>query len=100
MARGWRDRWYEVIFEADTPAGKLFDVVLLVAIFLSVLTVTLESVAGIRARHAGTLIAVEWIFTILFTIEYVAATGCAYRTGPLHYARSFFGIVDLRSDPA
>jgi len=89
----WRERCYEIIFEADTPAGKLFDVALLVAILLSVLVVMLESVESIRDDHGKALVAAEWFFTILFTIEYAMRLICAPR--PLRYARSFFGIVDL-----
>ncbi len=91
--RSWRERWYEVIFEADTPAGKLFDVVLLIAILLSVLVVTLESVASIRDRYDTWLVRAEWFFTILFTLEYAARVVCAPR--PWRYVVSFFGVVDL-----
>ena len=63
----WRDRWYEVIFEADTPGGKLFDVLLLVAILLSVLVVMFESVEDIRQHYGRQLVRAEWFFTILFT---------------------------------
>lgn len=91
--RTWRERWYEIIFEADTPAGKLFDVLLLVAILLSVLVVMCESVESIRDEHGNFLVAAEWFFTVLFTIEYVARIVCAHR--PLRYIFSFYGIVDL-----
>jgi voltage-gated potassium channel len=91
--RTWRERWYEVIFEADTPAGKLFDVLLLGAILLSVLVVMLESVASIRDRHGTLLVRAEWFFTILFTLEYVARLACAPR--PWRYVVSFYGVVDL-----
>lgn len=89
----WRQRLQVVIFEADTPAGKAFDVALIVCIALSILAVTLESVAGIRARHGRLLLTIEWIFTLLFTVEYVLRL--AVVTRPLRYARSFFGAVDL-----
>jgi len=92
-AKSWRDRWYEVIFEADTRAGKAFDVVLLIAIFLSVLTVILESVPTIQSAHRVFLVRAEWFFTVLFTAEYVARIACAPRR--MQYARSFYGIVDL-----
>ena len=82
-----------MIFEADTPAGKAFDVALLLAIVLSVVAVMLESVAGIRAAHGRFLVVVEWIFTILFSVEYGLRLVSVSR--PLRYARSFFGIVDL-----
>ena len=89
----WQEHLHEVIFEADTPAGKLFDVTLLVLICVSVLAVILESVAGVRARYGAMLQAVEWIFTILFTAEYILRLLCVRR--PLNYARSFLGLVDL-----
>jgi len=89
----WRERTRIVIFEADTPAGKAFDVALLVAIVASVLSVILESVASIRAEHARVLDVAEWTFTILFTVEYVLRLVCVPR--PASYAGSFFGIVDL-----
>ncbi len=90
---GIRARIHEIIFEADTPAGKMFDIALLVAIVLSVAAVLLESVSGIRQRHGTALRAVEWFFTLLFTGEYLLRLACVGR--PLRYARSFFGIVDL-----
>ena len=89
----WRERLRVVIFEADTPAGKAFDVILLVSILASVLAVMLESVASIRAEYEPILVAVEWVFTILFTIEYVLRLACV--PIPWHYAKSFFGVVDL-----
>ncbi len=89
----WREHWYEVIFEADTPAGKLFDVLLLIAILLSVLVVMCESVDSIRQRYPKLLISAEWFFTVLFTIEYGVRILCARR--PLRYIFSFYGIVDL-----
>ncbi|HSB51642.1 MAG TPA: ion transporter, partial [Dissulfurispiraceae bacterium] len=67
----WREKTYEVIFGHDTPAGKAFDVVLIVAILTSVAFVMLDSVAEIRRAHGGTLEAAEWFITVLFTIEYV-----------------------------
>lgn len=89
----WRERLHEVIFEADTPQGRTFDVVLLACIVASVAAVLLESVASIRTRWGGTLRAAEWAFTILFTIEYALRIVSVRR--PLAYALSFFGIVDL-----
>ena len=90
---GFRHRLHEIIFEADTPAGKLFDVVLLWAIVLSVVTVLLESVAPLRERHGEALRALEWFFTALFTVEYALRLVSVLK--PLRYARSFFGLVDL-----
>ncbi len=90
---GWRLKLYVIIFESDTPVGKAFDVTLIWVILASVLAVMLESVAGIRARYGALLYAAEWVFTILFTIEYVLRLVCVGK--PLRYARSFFGVVDL-----
>lgn len=90
---GWRLRLHTVIFEADTPAGKLFDLVLLVAIGVSVLAVSLESMAEVRARHGLALRVLEWVLTVLFTVEYVLRLMAVKR--PLKYAGSFFGLVDL-----
>lgn len=90
---GWRRRGYVVIFEHDTPAGRVFDLVLLIAIALSVAVVMLESVAEVRHRYGAALYAAEWCFTVLFTVEYTLRLLCVRR--PLRYARSFFGVVDL-----
>jgi voltage-gated potassium channel len=92
-AGGWRARWHEVIFEADTPAGRWFDLGLLLAIVMSVVAVCLESVASIRAIHGVFLRSAEWVFTGLFTVEYVARLVSVRR--PLRYALSFYGLVDL-----
>ena len=91
----WRRRLHEIIFEADTPAGRLFDIVLIASILCSVLAVMLDSVAGIRAVYGGKLYAIEWFFTLLFTFEYLLRILCIGR--PLKYATSFFGVVDLLS---
>lgn len=89
----WRERVHEWIFEADTPAGKAFDIVLLITIFLSVVAVCLESVSSVALRYGPALRAIEWGFTLLFTAEYVLRLVAVRR--PLSYARSFYGIVDL-----
>ena len=89
----WRARMHEIIFEADTPTGKAFDVALLVAIVLSVLAVVLESVEAIDVRFGTLLRAAEWFFTVLFTIEYVLRLISVRR--PAAYAMSFLGVVDL-----
>ena len=91
--QSWRQILFEVIFEANTPAGKWFDIVLIACILLSVTTVMLDSVAGVRAEHSSLLYAAEWFFTILFTIEYILRLLCIGR--PARYAVSFFGVVDL-----
>jgi voltage-gated potassium channel len=89
----WRFRLHEVIFEADTPSGKAFDIVLLLSIGLSIFAVLLESVAGIRETYGPALRAVEWFFTILFTVEYLLRLLSVNR--PWRYAVSFYGVVDL-----
>lgn len=91
----WRHKLYIIIFEADTPAGKLFDLALIVAVLLSVLTVILDSVASIAQQYQTVLTALEWFFTLLFTVEYIARLSCVRH--PTRYARSFFGIIDLLS---
>ncbi len=88
-----RARLHEIIFEADTAGGRLFDVALIWSILLSVLAVMLDSVAGIRAQYGSFLYAAEWFFTILFTIEYLLRLSCIGR--PAKYATSFFGVIDL-----
>lgn len=89
----WRTRLYRIIFESDTPAGRGFDVTLIVVILLSVAVVMLESVASVRSRYGALLYVAEWVFTLLFTVEYVLRLLCVDR--PMRYARSFFGVVDL-----
>src|SRR3990170_672765 len=90
---GWRARLHQIIYEADTPAGKLFDALLISVILLSVLCVMLDSVAWISAGYGGALYAAEWFFTILFTIEYALRLVCVAR--PMKYAASFFGVIDI-----
>ncbi len=89
----WRQRLHEVIFEADTPVGKAFDVALLWLIVASVVVVMLTSVSEIDARYHSWLSTAEWAFTLLFTAEYALRLACV--RSPLRYARSFFGVVDL-----
>lgn len=89
----WRNKLRVIIFEADTPAGKAFDIALLVCIVLSVMAVVLESVGPIRSSHGVALRNVEWAFTVLFTIEFGLRLICVGR--PASYIFSFFGIVDL-----
>ncbi|MEN3291975.1 MAG: voltage-gated potassium channel [Burkholderiales bacterium] len=93
---GLRLRLYRVIFEADTEAGRRFDLFLIGIILLSVLVVMLESVHSVRSRRESIVLDVlEWTFTALFTLEYVARLVCVRH--PLRYATSFFGIIDLLS---
>ena len=88
-----KERLYIVIFEADTPAGKLFDVLLFIAIMTSVGLTMLSSVQSIREAHGPLLFSLNAAFTVAFTIEYILRLYCAPQ--PLRYARSFFGVVDL-----
>lgn len=88
-----RQRVYVAIFEAETRAGKAFDVCLLVAIVLSVVAVMLESVESIQSIHGAALRRLEWTLTALFTVEY--AIRLSVVGNPFRYARSFFGVVDL-----
>jgi len=89
----WRRQLHEIIFEAETPAGKAFDIALILSIFLSILVVMLESVSSIRAEYGTILNRLEWFFTFLFSLEYVLRLLSVER--PLRYATSFFGIVDI-----
>jgi voltage-gated potassium channel len=89
----WRNTLYTIIFESDTPAGKRFDEVLILTILLSVIVVMLDSVSDISASYGKLLHSLEWIFTILFTVEYFLRMICVGR--PIRYATSFFGIIDL-----
>ncbi|MDW7695698.1 ion transporter [Flammeovirgaceae bacterium SG7u.111] len=92
---GWRLKVHEIIFEADTFWGKTFDVVLLIAILLSVLVVSLESVEEIQDKYGEVLKITEWAFTIIFTIEFIARIMSV--TKPSKYVFSFFGLIDLLS---
>lgn len=92
---GWRLRLYTIIFEADTVAGRRFDLLLIAAILASILVVVLESVHAIAARHGRLIDTLEWTFTLLFTVEYLARLACVRY--PMRYATSFFGIIDLLS---
>lgn len=88
-----RERVHEIIFEADTPLGKLFDVALIVGIVLSVIAVMLDSVESVRTQYGAALSWLEWSFTIGFSIEYLVRLWCVPR--PWRYATSFFGVIDL-----
>ena len=91
----WRTKIYEVIFEADTPSGKLFDVLLIVAILLSVTVVFLESIEVLKNDYGRIFYALEWGFTILFTVEYLLRIISVNK--PLKYIFSFYGIIDFLS---
>ncbi|REE01284.1 ion transporter [Marinoscillum furvescens] len=90
---GVRSKLYIIVFGTDTPAGKLFDVVLLVAILLSIVVVMLESVSALQARFDHVFDLLEWTFTILFSIEYITRIFITRR--PEKYVFSFLGLIDL-----
>ena len=89
----FKHRLHEIIFEADTRAGKWFDIILILSILSSVLVVMLDSVAALKNQYGVYLYGMEWGFTILFTIEYGLRLSCV--TKPIRYAFSFLGIIDL-----
>lgn len=91
----WKQDLHRIIFGYQTFGGRLFDIILLVAIGLSVITVTLESVSSIKESYGNLLIAIEWIFTILFTAEYIARILCHPK--PIKYILSPMGLIDLLS---
>lgn len=88
-----RHRLHEIIFEADTKAGKWFDIILIISIISSVMVVMLDSVVAFHDRYGLYLLGMEWGFTLLFTVEYILRLSCVKR--PLGYAASFLGVVDL-----
>jgi voltage-gated potassium channel len=89
-----RDRLYVIVFEADTPAGKAFDIILIGAIFASVIVVMLSTLKDAREEPYRTAFrAAEWAFTAIFTVEYLLRLWIARR--PVRYAVSFFGVIDL-----
>ncbi|MDC0176966.1 ion transporter [Polaribacter sp.] len=91
----WKHRLHEIIYEADTQAGKVFDVVLLIAILASVLLVMLESVESFDTKYHSFLDISEWVITLLFSIEYVLRIIAIKK--PLRYIFSFYGLIDLLS---
>ena len=93
--QSFKTKLYEIIFESDTPAGKGFDLLLIISILLSVIIVFLDSVQFYNHKYGNIFYLMEWIFTILFTIEYFLRIYCIKR--PVLYIRSFFGIIDLLS---
>lgn len=90
---GWRLALYRIVFEADTRAGRLFDIALLVLIVTSVVVVMIDSVQPITHRYGPALDVIEFVFTLLFTLEYVLRLWAVRH--PIRYATSFFGLVDL-----
>ena len=93
--KNWRVKLHEIIYEADTFAGKLFDITLLIVILFSILLVMLESVEKIGTKYTSVLNVLEWIITVLFTLEYIARVVAVKK--PKTYLLSFYGIIDLLS---
>jgi len=91
----WKNKIHEVVYEADTPAGRLFDITLLWVILFSISVVMLESVESIKIVYGAQLEILEWSFTILFSIEYILRIISVQK--PLKYMLSFYGVVDLLS---
>ena len=91
----WRHRLHVIIFEADTPAGKAFDVALIICIALSIIVVMLDSMQGVRETYRNWIYFFEWLFTLLFTVEYLLRLLGVGR--PWRYVLSFYGVVDLLS---
>jgi voltage-gated potassium channel len=89
----WQFRLHEVIYESNTPAGKAFDVALLVAIFTSIAVVMLDSVQGLNLKYGSLFYTLEWVFTFIFTIEYILRLICIKK--PWSYVFSMLGIIDL-----
>jgi voltage-gated potassium channel len=88
-----REKLYRIIFGTNTPAGRLFDLILIAAILISVGAVILDSIETFQERYSSILFIVEWVFTILFTIEFLVRIYCS--PNPKAYLTSFYGIVDL-----
>ena len=91
----WKNRLHEIIYEADTKQGKLFDIVLLIAILASIILVMLESVESINNKYGQLLNIAEWIITILFSLEYILRIVSIKK--PILYIFSFYGVIDLLS---
>lgn len=92
---GWRRTWFDIIYRHDTPPSRNFDLLLIAAIFASVLVVMADSDLQFHARNSGWLYPLEWVFTLLFTVEYAMRLVVVKR--PLRYALSMWGIIDLLS---
>ncbi len=95
IERDWRYKWYDVVFHSNTPAGRLFDIILLIVIMISVLIVMLDSVPVFREKYRFAFFQLEWFFTILFSAEYLVRIFISKK--PKVYIWSFYGIIDLLS---
>lgn len=92
-SKNWQFRLHETIYESNTPAGKAFDIGLLIAIFTSIAVVMLDSVQRFHDRYGEVFFLLEWVFTVIFTIEYILRLICIKK--PLSYVFSILGIIDL-----
>ena len=90
---GWRARWFHIIFGHDDASGRRFDVLLIIAILGSIAVAVFDTVAQVHVRYGAIFYALEWFFTIAFTLEYAMRIMVVDR--PWRYMRSFFGIVDV-----
>ncbi|WP_281245973.1 ion transporter [Oceanisphaera psychrotolerans] len=88
-----KDMLYTVIFGTETPAGRRFDIALIVTILLSIAVLLLDSIGSVRAQYGDVLYGLEWFFTLAFTLEYGVRVYCSQNR--LAYVRSFYGIIDL-----
>ena len=88
-----KEKLFVIIFEADTRAGQLFDKTLIYLILLSLVVVVIDSVDSISSKFHSGLTALEWLFTIIFSLEYIARVYCAQNR--MQYVKSFYGIIDL-----
>lgn len=95
MGKDFKEKLNRIVFGTDTPAGKLFDVVLIILIFLSIFLVLLESVSNIQANYGALLKALEWVVTLIFTFEYFLRIWISHK--PVRFIFSFFGVVDFLS---
>ena len=95
ISKSTRQKLHEIIFEADTFRGKFFDLLLISGIIMSVVVVMLESVQSMNLKYGNAFKIMEWIFTILFTFEYIARIIVLKK--PIYYIKSFYGIIDLLS---
>jgi len=89
----FKERLYEIIFEADTKAGKTFDIILITSIIISIIAVIFDSIPGLSESMHNSFTAIEWIITVFFTLEYF--TRIAIVRKPLRYIFSFYGIIDF-----
>ncbi|MBE0496195.1 MAG: ion transporter [Campylobacterales bacterium] len=89
----WRKKVFEVIFAHNTRAGTAFDVALIGIILASVMVALMDSVSVLQGHFRDTFLLLEWVFTLLFTLEYVVRLSVVQ--SPLRFARSFYGVIDL-----